>query len=293
MKKYLMIVIAFCSLNSASFAQNADIFKGKALNFEIRKNFEEAAKNFEEAAKAYKMHNIVDTLSIYKAGVNYVKVKKFQKAIPFLEKTLALNYNVNNTSLLLADAYAEIKKPELAEKILKEAKVKIPGKAMEFDKKLAYLYFNSGQYEKSLNAFAKLNSLFPDNENYMYLYGYSLERVKKYKKAMAVFKKMQQSFPNGKKAKRMMAITYVENTIDDNYNEINHYNSLSNKNLENYVDTQKRLKAMDSRYEKARIMLEGSLRDYPNDPLIIRMLYKVYKKQNNTVKMNQMKKLLK
>lgn len=293
MEKRLIIVLALCSLGFISPAQDAAVLKGDALNAELQEHYGDAATYFDAAAKAYKAQNIIDTLCIYRAGVNYVKIKKYKEAIPFLQESLDMNWNSGYTSRLLAEAYAGIQKPDTAEQILIAGKEKVPEEAPEFDRRLAYLYFNSGQYEKARTSFEKLITLSPGGKDYLFLYGFSLERTKEYEKAVAVFEKMQLLFPDDKESGKMLAISYFEQTDDLNEKEVKRYNSLKNAKLEDYIGTRKRLEEIDVRYEKARIMLEQSHKDFPTDQIVINLLYKVYKKQNNTTGMSEMKKLMK
>jgi len=290
MKRIFFTVFVLYAFVLVGAAQNAEVLKSDAISAESQEQYDEAAKLFEEAHAAYKAQNVLDTACVYRAGMNYVKIDQFDKAIPLLEETLSLNYNTGRTSRLLADAYVGMKQTDKAEGVLLKGKESDPEEAVEFDKKLAYLYFNSGQYEKSVESFKTVNDAIPGNKNYMYLYGFSLERIQKYDEAIGIFQEMQDQFPGDKRSKKMLGVTMFEKTDALNEAEVKRYESNKNAKLEDYVGTKKRLDNINAGYEKARVILEESLVDYPSDQLVITSLYKLYKKQYKEDKAEQMKK---
>lgn len=292
MKKSL-ITIFFCVAGlMASRAQQADVLKSDAISAESQEQYADAARLFMEAHKAYQAENAVDTTCVYRAGMNYVKIEQFAEAVPLLEETLGLNYNVARASRLLADAYTGLKQTDKAEAILLKGKELAPEDSIEFDKKLAYLYFNGAKYDKAADTFRGVNAAVPGNKNYMYLYGFSLERVKKYDEAIAVFEAMQEQFPGDNRSKKMLGVTLFEKTDMANEKAVKQYENNKNANLEDYVHTKNRLEAINQGYEKARTLLEESLVEYPTDQLIISSLYTLYKKQYKEDKAAQMKKRL-
>jgi tetratricopeptide (TPR) repeat protein len=279
MKKLISTIAIFGSLWLNLAAQTPEVLKSDGISAETQEQYEAAAKAFEAAAKAFQVQNIVDTVCIYHAGANYARINQHEKAIPFLQECIEMEYNVGRASRLLADAFFGLKDTEKAEAVLLTGKSNVPEEEFEFDKKLAYLYFNSGQYEKSAEVFEKVITQAPQNKNYLYLYGFSLERIKRYKEAMAVFEEMQQLFPGDKRATKMLGIVLFEHTDERNTREVENYESNKSAKLEDYINTKKRLENINEGYEKARILLEESLKDYPNDKQIIHTLYLTYKKQ--------------
>ncbi len=274
-------------------AQNADVLKSDAISAESQEQYADAARLFEEAHAAYKAQNQLDTVCVYRAGMNYVKLDQFEKALPLLEEVYGLNYNTGRTSRLLADAYYGLKQPEKSEEVLLKGKESVPAEAVEFDKKLAYLYFNTGQYEKAAESFGIVNEANPGKKSYMYLYGFSLERIKKYDEAIAIFETMQEQFPGDKRSKKMLGVTMFEKTDVQNEAEVKRYEENKKAKLEDYIGTKKRLEDINEGYEHARVILEESLTEYPNDQLVITSLYQLYKKQFKEDKAEQMKKRMK
>lgn len=296
MKRTVLFLLVLMAISFAGRAQNADVLKSDAISAESQEQYADAARLFEEAHAAYKAQNQLDTACVYRAGMNYAKLDQFDKAKPLLEEALALNYNYGRTARLLADTYYGLKETAKAEETLLKGKEVVPEDSTDFDTKLAYLYFNTAQYDKAAASFKTVTDAIPGKKNYLYLYGFSLERIQKYDEAIAVFKGMQEQFPGDKRSKKMLGVTIFEKTDAANEAEVNRYEAAkkANKaNLESYVGTRERLEVINKGYEEARVILEESLAEYPQDQLLITSLYKLYKKQFKEDKAEQMKKRIK
>ena len=109
---------------------------------------------------------------------------------------------------------------------------------------------------------------------------------------MAIFEEMQQLFPNDKRARKMLGIVLFELTDERNTKEVANYESNKGAKLEDYINTKKRLENINAGYEKARLLLEQALKDFPNDKQLIHTLYKTYKKQSKEEEAAKMKSRL-
>lgn len=283
----LMAIGGFCT------GQTAEVYKSDAVSAETQENFELAAAGYEQAANAFKEQQITDTTCIFRAGYNYFRVKQFGKALPFFGQCIGLNYKPAVVYPLMADAYYSLNDARKAEEVLLAGRAAMPGATAELDKKLAYLFFNTGQYNKAVVEFGRLNESFPENQNYMYLYGFSLEREKRYDEAVTILQAAQRHFPDDKKIRKILGVALFEQTDLLNEQEVKRYESLKNAKIADYIDTKKRLERINAGYAGARMVLEESLRDFPGDKLVISSLYKIYKKENNTAKAAEMEGLLK
>jgi len=290
-KRISVTLIGFC-FSVVAFGQIPDVLKSDGISAEMQGQYEAAAKAFEAAANAYKQQNVIDTVCIYRAGYNYVRTGQYEKAIPFLQESVDLGYHEGRASRLLSDAYAGLNEVEKAEAVLLTGKANCPEEQADFDKKLAYLYYNSGQYGKAAAGFEQVNAQEPGNRNYMYLYGYSLERIKRFEEAAAVFKDMQRLFPGDKRSRRMLGLVCFEQTDALNEKEVNRYEQKKNAKLEDYLLTKRKLDQIKEGYEEARVILEESLSDYPDDQAIMSSLYTIYKKQSKGGKASEMKSRL-
>lgn len=292
MKKIGLIFSALC-LTLFSFGQNADVAKSDAIGAEFQEQYEKAAKIFEEAAKAYAEQNTTDTFCIYHAGLNYFKIKQYETAIPFIENAISLNYKPTSGTKMLADCYIKLKQNDKAESTLLAAKETYPAKSFDFEKKLGYLYFNTGKYEKSANSFKIINEQAPGKKSYMYLYGFSLERLKKYEEAIEIFRELNTKFPTYKNGNKMLGITLFEYADSKNKAAVEKYNKIKDQSLDDYIVAKRRLEKIDKIYEEARTILEKSYEETPSDKQVINALYNIYKKQGKTTKASEMQKLLK
>jgi tetratricopeptide (TPR) repeat protein len=291
MKAFIItVLLASCLLTSK--AQSADQIKTDAMNAELQEDYEQAAKLFAKAAQSFEAEGSPDLESLYGAGYNFLKIKKYSDAIPFLLKSYELGFNSGKSCRLLSDAYLSSNQFSEAEQILVEGAGKLPEEKNEFDPKLAYLYFNTGQYAKSVIKFDELLAENPTNRNYLYLKGFSLERIQKFDEAIDNFNQILEQDPDDKNAKKMLAYTCFEK-VDAGYEqEIKRYNAMKDAKLVDYVKIKNQLKQLENEYEKAKFMLEDSFKDFPTDKMLINALYKVYKKQNNTSKMAEIQKLM-
>ena len=273
---YILIIACFANAS----AQTAEVLKSDGISAETQELYELAAQKFEEAVEAYQKQNIVDTACIYHAGINFARIDQHEKAIQYLVKCIALKYNECRSSRLVSDSYVALGDVEMAEDVLLKGNIICPGDEFEFNKKLAYLYFNTGNYDLAVEFFEKLNATEPQNKNFLYLYGFSLERIEKYSDAIMVFEDMQKLFPNDKRAKKMLGISLLEETERLNEIEVKSYERKQNAKIEDYIKTKRKLETINAGFEKARLLLEESLENYPKDKQIIHSLFRIYKKQN-------------
>lgn len=147
-----------------------------------------------------------------------------------------------------------------------------PEESIDFEKKLAYLYFNTDQYGNAAESFNIVKEKVSGNKSYMYLYGFSLEHIQKCDDAIEIFQNMQQQFSGDKRSKKMLGVTMFERTDAINRAEVARYQAAKkahSANLESYIETRERLKEMNKGYESARVILEESLKEYPQDHFVI------------------------
>lgn len=280
------------NISVAGSDNSADVFKSDGISNESQDMNEEAAKAFEAAVIAFKAKQVIDTMCIFHAGYNYVVIKKYERAIPFLQECVNLNYNVGKSSRLLADAYIGVKMTKEAESALNTGLEKCPEERLEFEKKLAYIYFNSGNYSQAASAFEILSNSEPDNKNYIYMRGFSLERINKLDDAVSVLENGIKLYPDDKKLKKLLGIAYFRQTDELNEKVVKQYESKKSSSVEEYVVAKRRLEEIKNGYEKSRVMLEEALVNFPNDKQVIISLYNIYKKQSKEEKATQMNKLL-
>jgi tetratricopeptide (TPR) repeat protein len=276
-KIFLLTTIAFL-FQLSLYAQQGDILKSEAIMYEGLENYEKAAVTYEKAAAAYESENTLDTLSIYKAGQCYSRSKQFANAIPFLTRCIELNYPEPGVYSALSNAYEGLKDKEKAEATLEEGITKFPEAKTEYTKKLGYLYFNSGKYDKAVTCLETALESDPNNETFLYLYGSSLDKLKKYNGAAAAFEKVLVSNPNHKKSITKLGLVYYKQ-VDYKYKkEKKRYEAIKSPSRVDYHNYTQKVAAISQEYKKALPMLEKALELSPKNKAIISCLSVSYKR---------------
>jgi len=291
MKQMLMIgsfLASFCWVQ----AQQADVLKSDAIIQEGKMQYVKAAELYEKANAAYGLDQRVDTFCLFKAGQNYTRAKQFDKALPMLEKAYDLNYSEPELYFSLADAYGGLKTFEKAEAILMEGKGRFEEMEEGFNKKTAYLFYNSGQYDKAVTALELALSQTPQDVTFLYLHASSLERLNRYPEAIQSFEKVLALKPNHKNATKKLGVIYFKQTDDLYEKETKRYGSMKNPSRVDYHNSTKKLEEISNDFEKAIPLLEKSLQDTPKDKAIISCLSVAYRRLKQTEKADQMKAML-
>lgn len=287
---YLSIALI---LNCVLYAQEADVLKSNGIMFESQMKFLEAAQSYEAAIKAYEANNIVDELCIFKAGQNYVKIKMYDKAIPFLTKSINNKYNNHQAYICLADAFEGMKNYAEAESTLINGKAIFPDYKSEFIKSLAYLYFNSQQYEKATSSLEIAIEEDDKNVSFRYLYASSFEKMKNYKSAVTEFENLLTIDPEHAKTVKKLGFIYFKQTDFLYKKEIKRYEAIKNPSRVDYHNSKKKLTEISQGYKKALPYLEKTHQKYPEDKTIMSCLSVAYRRLDMDIKANEMKALLK
>lgn len=291
MKRLLMIgsILASCCWANA---QQADVLKSDAIIQEGKMQYLKAAELYGEANAGYGLEQKVDTFCLFKAGQNYTRAKQFDKALPLLEKAYGMNYSQPDLFLSLSDAYSGLKKFDKAESILKEGKSRFEEKEEEFNKKMGYLFYNSGQYDKAVTALEMAMAQSPQNVTFLYLHGSSLEQLKKYPEAIQSLENVLLLKPNHKNATKKLGVIYFRQTDYLYEKETKRYESMKNPTRVDYHNSTKKLEGISQGYEKALPFLEESHEASPKDKAIISCLSVAYRRLKMAEKADQMKALL-
>lgn len=290
----VIILFIFCTfLNLLLHAQDADVLKSNGIMFEGQMKYLEAAQNYEAAIQAYETNNVIDELCIFKAGQNYVKVKMYDKAIPFLIKSINNNYDNYQTFLSLAEAYEGLKNYTEAENTLLKGSSVFPNNKNEYVKSLAYLYFNSKQYDKAVSSLESAINEDSTNVSYRYLYATSFEKLKNYKRAITEFENLLSIDPNHAKSLKKLGFIYFKQTDNLYKKEIKRYEALNNPSRVDYHNSKKKLTQISKDYKKAIPHLEKTHQKYPKDKNIIGCLSVAYRRLDMDTKADEMKALLK
>jgi len=148
MKNFLIILFLSVSVSNL-FAQNADVIKSDALMAQSVDDFASAAELFASAATAYEDAGIFDTLSVYQAGVNYNRIKEYDKALDFFTKLKAENINTIEVALAMSDSYIGTKELDKAITVL-EDHLDEDSNLSSIYRKLSVVTFNAKKPDKAL-----------------------------------------------------------------------------------------------------------------------------------------------
>jgi tetratricopeptide (TPR) repeat protein len=293
MKRLFIGCMLLFGLMPTLMAQNADVTKSDAIMQESQMQYLAAAELYQKAGELYEAEGNTDAFSYFKAGQNYVKAKKYATALPMLDKARANSYEEADLFLSYGDAYSGTKKFAEAEKELLTGKAKYADRSAEFTKKLGYLFFNSGQYEKAVEYLQAALETEPNNYTYHYLLGSSYERMKKYKEAAAELEKVVAIKSNHKNSIKKLGVIYFKQT-DYLYNkETKRYEAMKNPTRVDYHNSTKKLEQIAQGYTKALPYLEKANAFSPKDKAIISCLSVSYRRLKMEEKAAKMAALLK
>jgi len=290
MRSIIVSVFIFVLSGWAGRAQSVDALKQEATDAEAKELYAEAAALFENAFVLSKAQDLLDSVSLFKAGENYLKAEQFAKALPLLSNAVVLKYNVGPAARLLADTYYGLKQPGKAEEILLSIKDSIKTEAAEFDEKMAFLYFNTKQYEKAASCFRVVCDSMPAKSNYLYLYGVSLLRAKAYNEAIVVSQSLMEKFPGDSRSRKLLGMSMLEKANAESLAMLQPLVVDTLVSEKDSIDPFVRKDKIRRDYETARVILEQSLLEFPMDQQIINSLYRVYTFQENSDRAEKMRK---
>ncbi len=290
----ILVSIGLCLLITFSVkAQQGDLLKSEAIMYESQGNYEKASITYEKAAEAYNSINKQDTLCIFKAGQSYSRSKQYNKAIPFLTKCIELNYAEPGVYIALSSAYEGLKNKDKAESTLVDGIAKYPNSSAEFTRKLGYLYFNSGKYEQAVSSLKKALEASPNDETFLYLYGSSLDKMKKYDESVQAFEKILANNPSHKKTIVKLGLVYYKQTDSKYKSAKKRYAAIKKPSRVDYHNFTQKLVTVSKGYNKALPHLEKAHQLSPKNKAIISCLsvsYKRLKMKDKEAKMNALLK---
>ena len=141
------------------------------------------------------------------AGLAHARNKRWEKAIPLLEKTVATDPNDVETRLRLAEACGAAQRYERAcqhlEKILEITPDLVPAV-----RALGAIYIRQQNYDRAIECLEKAVRLDPDNAQTCYRLGTAYDNKKQYEQAVEAFKNAIRLDPRFAKAYQSMGFAY-------------------------------------------------------------------------------------
>lgn len=288
MKRYILLVlIALTGLQLS--AQKADLAKSDAIMAEGTGDYAKAAELYKNAVELYSAEQKTDTFCIFKAGQNFVRVKKYDEGVKFLEQARSLNYKDKNLCLYLANGYNGLKKYNEAVDCYKKGMELYPEEKPAYLKKLAYLYYNTKKYDEAVKTIDEALTLLPDNAKLWYMKGNALGKLNEYNKAIEAYKKVQAIDPNDTKTTGKIGVMYFKKTDTAYKKEVKRYEKLKNPDRVAYSKYRKNIEHISTGFKDAIPYLEKALQTKPGDKLLLNCLMVSYSRLGMKEKANEIK----
>lgn len=179
-KNYDKAIQAFDYLLAIN-SDSSGVYANKAACYEALGQWQNAIEVYEEQLDL----EYTKAFTYYKIGLCYRAEKKNIEALQAFQKSLREDPQFYLSMMEQSDIYLEMKSMREALHFAKEA-VALNGSNMEFQKKLAYLYIDSGRFEESLDCLKKIVDADPSRFYSWYAYTEVLMLVGEYEDAVTV-----------------------------------------------------------------------------------------------------------
>lgn len=271
--------MGFCSLSM--FAQSADVMKSDAIMEESMQNFDKAAMYYEGAAKMYEQASVIDTLCWYRAGVCYLRLKEYQKALPVLTKLESVNILTSDICIALGDTYVGLKDQDKARLYyLKAVEVNAESK-VEAYKKLTALLYNGKKFEESVKYADEVLLVDSAEVNVLYFKTLSHEQLNQLDQAIETCQRLLGVKPDHAKGVEKMGLLYARKVDVEYDKEKKRYESMKAPSRIDFYNTTKKLESISQGYKKAIPYLEQAQAKNPANETINNVLSQIRKRLSN------------
>lgn len=253
------------------YSQNPDVLKSDALMSQSIDDYAAAAKLFESAAEAYKIEGKFDTVSVYLAGVNYNKVKEYNKALHFFDNLDELGIVSSDIYLSMSDSYVGLKDYKQAKKLLEKNLKLFPDTSSIF-RRLTTICFNGKEFQNSIAYANKSLEESPGDTYILFIKMIAYAQQGEIQEAIVTGEELLKINPNDQRGIEQMGILLSRQT-DLQYDiEKRRYDNMSNPSRVDYANTRRKLAAISKQYNKAIPFLEKALSNNTNNTTIKRAL---------------------
>jgi len=125
-RKGIFIVLMVLSLQGFSQVKDANTLIKQGNQAYAAKDFLGAYQAYDSALMILSKEGKVDTTNIYNAGYCALKANKFNEAIPYLQKSIELNYKAEKPYISLGQVYMKLNDLTNMEKVLSEGLSRYP-----------------------------------------------------------------------------------------------------------------------------------------------------------------------
>ncbi|TKG97258.1 tetratricopeptide repeat protein [Puteibacter caeruleilacunae] len=278
----LIVALLFCTTNL--FSQ--DTFKSKADEANKlleNQDYSGALAKFEEAFKigTDDKRQLAWTASI--AGICAQESGNVDKAIELY--AVALKNNLADEDIINRQITLCKKKKNIAEEAntLMAAMKIMPGADYKYRKKLLYVYYNSGQFDKAIPTADTLLMAKPGDHKLMYMKASSLSKNKQVPEAIKLFEQILAEDAGYTSAYTQLGLVYYNKATSIYDNGRDHYNNLKKPTRMDYTNYRNAIKKSYTDYNKAIIYLEKSYAAKPSD-FVKKALFTSYTRIENKEK---------
>ena len=211
----------------------------------------EAFANFEDAFKLQLPDSAVVAWNAGLAGICAQELQNNEKATEYFLMAIqhkTSDLDIYNRLLIIAE---NTKNNEAKEKVLITGKKNFPELASKYNNKLLYLYYNSQQYDKTIEIAEEILNKKPNKENTKYIKSVALYKTDKSDLAIDELNSILSVNPENENANSLLGIIYYQKATDKFDRFTDNYNKLKKPSRVDYSNYNKNIIKCKPDYEKA------------------------------------------
>lgn len=266
--KRLLFTFAFLGIIALANGQDPDVLKSDAIMAESIDDFASAAQLYESAMAAYEAADRFDTASVYRAGVNYHRIKEYQKALTFFEKLEAQDMGSADLFLSMSDSYAGLNQFDKSSDALLKVVASYPEEKNTAYRKLVTVSFNGRDFANAVKYADETLEVAPGDTHVLFIKMMAFAQQSKINEALATGEQLLAIDPDHQRATEQMGLILSKVTDAEYDREKRRYEAMSNPTRVDYSNTTKKLAAISTKYNKAIPYLEKALAINPNNTAV-------------------------
>ena len=170
-------------------SEAVSVYTNKAACYEAMNDWHKAIEVYEELLKI----EYTKAFTYYRIGLCYKKLKNWTLSLNAFQLSLREDPQFYMSMMEQSDIYYEMGKPKEALYFAKEA-VLLNESSLEYQKKLAFLYIDIGEFIESLECLSRVVEIEPDRFYNWYAYSEVLMLIEEYGQAIEVLEKALKIF---------------------------------------------------------------------------------------------------
>lgn len=267
-KSILILALAFLLQPGKAQNQDPDVLKSDALMAQSIDDFASAAQLFEAAVLAYEEKGVFDTLSVYRAGINNIRLKKHERALEYLNKMVLKQIESADLYHAMADAFIGLNNFEEAQIQLEKIPATNPEEAPQAYRKLTTVCFNGRKFEDAIMYADKSLENQPGDSHILLIKMMAQAQSGKVNEAIKTGEDLLALDPENPRANEQVGLLLSRITDMQYDREKKRYDNLANPTRVDYSNTRKKLADISQQYRKAIPHLEKALAANPNNTTV-------------------------